>query len=756
MEINATKNKLHNVYLAGFLIVALLPILISGYIFFPADWGKTILFRSIIAILLLLFVWQFIYKRDTVNIPKVKKNKVFWALIALFLIYLLATIFSQDIYFSLWGSPYRSGGAITFFAYIIFAVLAFFILKKEDWQKFWDISIIAGILVSFVAIIQYYGLLKNIFVSAEGRPLSTLGNPILLGVYLLLLSFITVSFALKEKIRWKKIFYIVSLTLFLYIILTTGSRAAYLGVLAGAIYLILFFPKRDKVVKNIKIATLVLLMVGALVVYYVNTTNEFPKFLQDNKIFQNIQPRLSLELVLEDPRFSAWQITFEVIKSKPILGYGPENFAIGFDKFYDPSLPYISKQWGGWWDRAHNTSLETATTAGIPALLIYLGLFVFTFWQLQKSKPKSSEDDYDKKTILIHGLQASLIGYFVANLFSFDSFSSYLIFFSVIAYSLHLTYNLPQEETEQNFKEKKGLKIFFVFILCPLLIWFLWQYNLKPLQINAKINKANSLAESSKCEQSFAKMDEVFSTNSFLYAYSRMKDVDNVKACAAVNPEKNLDYVNRSIPLMKDALKIRPNYARLWMFLGSFTTIKANAEQDPKLKQQLIQDAQLYFTEAFKLAPKHQENLTEQAKLYLVTGNFELMNQNTKKCIEIDSSLGECYWIKALSEIYMNQPGLAKDSIQEAYKRSFETYSVSALHQLANAYAAVEDYNNLKETYKKLTEMRPDIAQYHSSLAFTYAQLGEYQNAYDEAMIFLQLMPEAKTEVDAFLKSIGY
>lgn len=95
-------------------------------------------------------------------------------------------------------------------------------------------------------------------------------------------------------------------------------------------------------------------------------------------------------MAIADPRFSAWQITLKAIKEKPIFGWGPENLSIGFDKYYDPSLPYISKEWGGWWDRAHNIILDTAATFGIPAVIIYLALFAVLFWQLQKSKKISS------------------------------------------------------------------------------------------------------------------------------------------------------------------------------------------------------------------------------------------------------------------------------------------------------------------------------------------------------------------------------
>ena len=80
---------------------------------------------------------------------------------------------------------------------------------------------------------------------------------------------------------------------------------------------------------------------------------------------------------------------------------------VGFDKNYIPSLPYINKEWGGWWDRAHNILLDTGVQAGIPAVIIYLTLLVVLFLQLQKSKNNLQQSDNGKESankIIFHGL----------------------------------------------------------------------------------------------------------------------------------------------------------------------------------------------------------------------------------------------------------------------------------------------------------------------------------------------------------------
>jgi len=762
MKDNIVKNKFYWAYLTGFYIILVLPLIALPHLFSPPNWGKTIIFRSIFSILLFLFVYQLLHKKARINLLEIKNNKVIYILLAIFLFYFLATIFSTDIGFSLWGSPYRGGGFVNFTFYILFAISSFFIIKDYDWNKLWNCSIFTGVLVSLFAIVQYFGLFNKTLVAYESRPPSTVGNPIILGIYLILLIFITLSFAIKETKLSKKIFYWCIVLLFLYVILITGSRSAYLGLLIGGIFFALFYPKK---LPFLKISVIITLFLIIFTVYYVNNTTEFPQFLQNSKIFQSISSRLSIEAFLKDPRFSAWQISFLALKEKPILGWGPENFSIGFDKYYDPSFPYISAKLENWWDRAHNFLLDIGVTTGIPSLIIYLSLFGILLWQLQKiGRSKKIEEVNANRTLMAHGIQATLIAYFVANFFFFDAFPTYLIFFLLVGYSMHIIYYNAQDETQiytetrrtdhKTAQKKNSWKPVSIFVLFSVLVLFLWQYNILPLQVNAQINKSIDLAENKNCEKAFLIMDVLLLKHSFLDSYVRSYYINEIKKCADYYPEKNLEYAKKGVDVLQEAVKIRPLYSRFWMFLGSFTTVKANAEEDTSTKENLIKEANLYFEKALKLAPNHHEILVEQAKTNIVTKNYLEMKKISKECISKEESLGECYWMKALSEIYLRDLNSAVIDINLASEKGFGTTSVLSLHQLVSAYAAIEQYNELAAAYEKLIILRPDVAQYHSSLAFTYLKLKQYDKARTEALKFLELMPEAKEEVNAFLKML--
>jgi Flp pilus assembly protein TadD len=524
--------------------------------------------------------------------------------------------------------------------------------------------------------------------------------------------------------------------------------------------------------KVVKLAAVGLIILAVGFVIYVNTTNQYPKYLENNKLFESVASRLSVKDATNDPRLAAWQIGLKAVEAKPLLGYGPENFAVGFDKYYNPSIPNLSRDMA-WYDKAHNIIIQTGSDAGILGILAYLFLFVILFLQLQKLKNpyKSEKISINQRSIIAHGIQATLIGYFVANLFSFDSFSTYLIFFLLIGYSLHLTSSndagtkpayaqasafVKTTARQAGVAKKAWWKPTIIIILFLLLIIFLWQYNFVPLQINAKINNAQDLANQKQCDQAFSTMDKILPEHSFLDSYTRMEYVEFEKTCAVFYPENNLAYTKKGAELIKEAVKIQPLYTRYWLFLGTLTTTLAEQQTDPASENKMLLEADGYLDKALQLAPKHQEIFIAKAKIQIDEGNYENAKTDSEKCVALYSGLGDCYFNLGLSEIYLKDNSNADKNMQTAALKGYDVNSETSLVELGNAYGSANalDYQNLAIIFEKLIAITPNSAQYHSTLAFCYAKLGEYDKARQEAAMVIQLSPQSKDNVDEFLKTL--
>ena len=784
------KLKFYWTYLVGFFLILALPLLSFPPWFSPPDWGKTVVFRIIFSILIFFFIWQLLNREISAKEIKNKFKSVtlpLSLLIAFAGLIILSTIFSAEPSFSFFGSPYRSGGSLNFILYIILAILLFLLCRQKDWMKIWNFSIIIGLFVSIIAFLQALHLFSKILIPYTGNVPSTIGGPAFLGIYLLLLSFPTLSFALKEKNLPKKIFYFVSFLIFTAGILVSQSQAAYLSFGIGIIYFFLFYPKK---LTLIKIAILILIILGIGGVFYVRSQPENP--LNKISIFQTIA-----YWKVDQSRLSAWKISLLALKDRPFLGYGPENFSIPFDKYYDPTLPALWHRGGGWWDRAHNFLFEYALTLGIPALIIYLLIFAVLFFLLQKLKKypyKSAEININPRPIIIsHGIQSAFIGYFVALFFNFDTFSTYLISFLIIGYSLHLIslgateltpiatpknaeqFSVVQRIVQRWFSSKSlarrifstiiKLKTPILGLILVLFVWFIWSFNLKPLKINKEVNWATIYAENKKCQEAINKMERALDSKSIIDNYSRLVYINIIKECLNLYPKQRADFAKKAIQILDEAKLSRPSYTRTWLFLGTYINIfvESNPNLEPEIRLDLLKKADAYFKRASELSPKRLEIFIGWIKTDLLSGNYQGAEEKSEQCINLNPELADCWWAKGLFYIYLGEIKKATENMEIAKEKGYDLDARSALLQLLNVYLKLikesketnlKNYETLADIYQKLIEYEPDNFQYHASLAYTYKTLGDYQKAVEEATQVFVISPESRINIEEFLNSI--
>lgn len=766
-------DKRYKFFLIAFFVILTLPLLTSPAWLHPAPWGKAILFRIIMSVLLFFLVWQILkgtskgteFLKLRNSVPLNRKNKVFWPfwlLIALWLIFLLATIFSQDPYYSFWESPYRGGGFLNFSLYIISALLAFLIIKEKDWPKIWNFCLVIGFLTSLIGILQSFHIFSQRIVPYIGGPPSTFGNSMFFSIYLLFLVFIALSFAVKEKRPFKKILYFSLIPLFAFAILLTEARAVYLGLMLGAVYFFIFYPiksvKGRKKILLLKIATIIAVISVIAAVYFVNTREQLPQFIENNRVLKRISSRLSLDLLIGESRFSTWKVALKAVKEKPILGWGLENFAIAFDKYYDPKLPGLP---GIWWDRTHNFMLDIAATAGIPALIIYLSLFGVLFWQLQKLKKKSPD-----KGLICHTIQAIFIGYLAADFFSFDNFSTYLISFLLIAYCLSLL--KPAEELSSS-EELSSLPLWksgFVSGLFCLLIVFIWFAALKPLKINKEINYALHYSKNKQCEKAIEKMDSVLPLSSNIDSYLRLQYTEIIKTCLQENIERKYVLGPKIVSILRELKEIRPYYTRTWICLGNYLNVLIENKKALKIEnvEELKKEADAAFERANQLSPKREEVFPGWILTKILSEDYQGAKEKAEQCINFNQNTSYCWWKKTLAHIYLREFEQADEAMLLGDPNSKE-----GLFQLHKAYLKVletiEDKEKEKELYlechKRIANIYErlivwDIGnfQYYASLAHCYKILGDYKKAEETALLVIDLAPQAQADIEEFFKSI--
>ena len=779
-----TQNPSYWIYLAGFYLIVLQILNVFSIWSIPHDWGKSISFRIIFSVLIFLFLWQIVSKKISISYleSKIKSSSVLiYLLLSLFFVYLLATIFSVNSHFSLWGDPNREGGFVNFSFYIFFAILAFLIIKKDDWRKIIDFSIIIGLIVCAIAIFQKFGIFSKYLIPVPDKPVSVMGNPILLSIYLLLMSFLPISFGIIEKNKIKKIIYIFSATLFfLMVFFLTQTRGTYLGFFVGFSFFFFFYPKKTKVFQGIKIygaLFLVLLILGmfSLKVYLDNNLYIYQKL--PVSVSEPLDRALGLfeGTKITEARVSVWKISLDAFKEKPILGYGPENFVIAFDKYYDPSLPKIGQITPGddlieWFDRAHNFVFDIAIAGGVVALIIYISIFAVLIWYLQKIKYRDKEPEYNfnnSDTIIAHGLQATFLGYLTSLFSAFDSVSTYIIFFFLVGYALHLIGSINLQTKNELTNNKKleifsnnlyNYKIIIFSSLSVALVWFVWSYNLKPLYLNKEINIAlfySTLRQERACEKALNIIDRIYPStqSSIINNYLGQKSTSIIYKCSdKLKNKKPEELVNQIIDIIDKNIEKNPQYVTNWILRGEYTGIlikEKNKETEnvfvlTEETKRLKDEADFYFGKALQLSPRRQLILKDLADVNIATGEYRAAQENLQKCIDLNPSYSRCYWYLALNNGYQKKYEEFKKFLEIAKEKNYGVESPESLQELVNMYIRNNDYQGLSETYPRLITLTQDPlerAQLHASLAATYKELGEKEKAIQEVLKIKEIIP---------------
>lgn len=138
-------------------------------------------------------------------------------------------------------------------------------------------------------------------------------------------------------------------------------------------------------------------------------------------------------------RFNSWYVSMRIIGDHPLLGIGPRNMLELYGRYLETEYVRV----------AHNSFLQMAVDAGLPALLIFLGLIVLSFSRLRRARATLKTRAPDSRLIAYsHGMEIALLGYFVAGNFlsRHDLELTYEIF--ALATSLHLLARDLEREAE--------------------------------------------------------------------------------------------------------------------------------------------------------------------------------------------------------------------------------------------------------------------------------------------------------------------
>lgn len=717
---------------AVIFLVPFIPLIITSSMYFPFITGKNFAFRILTEIIIGL--WAILAVRDAKYRPKF--SLITWCVLAFVAIIALADAFGVYPYKSFWSNYERMEGlvALLHLLGLFFAVSS--VLKTEKlWSRFFHTSIGVSVIMGIYGLFQLSGAIT---INQGGvRVDGTLGNATYLAVYMLFHIFLTFFFVSKRHYKegvggffsdYVNYIYGAIIALQTVILYYTASRGPVLGLFGGvmlASVLIAIFEKERRLFRKISVISIVVifLIVGSFLAF------RDRNFVKKSPVLNRFSA-ISVGEQTTRSRFMIWNMAYQGFKERPILGWGQENFNYVFNKYYNPKM-FDQEQW---FDRTHDIFFDWLIAGGALGILSYLSIFFAVIYLLWK------KDGWNLSVAEKSILTGLLAGYFFQNLFVFDNITSYILFFSVIAYihsrRVSQSSGLPlKKEISINPTMANWL---FVPLIGALALFSFYFFNYKAYSASRTLIYAMS-PQNEDLSKNLEYFKKALAYGSFGDSEIREQLIQTaVKISTSdAGPEIKQSFFDLASAEMKKQLANTPNDARYHLFTGSmFTAFKQYDEGFKELKK------------ASDLSPNKQSILFELAGNLINSGKVAESLAVTKRAFELEPSSNQSRIIYAVSAIYNKDNALADEILAPISDPSLID------ERIISAYAYTKQFKKIIPILLAKINSDPNNVQNHISLVAAYLGNGQRESAIAEIQKVIGINPQFKQQGEYFIKEI--
>ncbi|MBU2564032.1 O-antigen ligase family protein [Patescibacteria group bacterium] len=748
-----TSENLNKILRWGVYVSLFLPLVVFSQHLSPFHFGKMILFRSLVELMAVFYILLIIIDKRY----RPKWNLILISFTAYTGLYIFTGLIGVNFFSSMWGSIERMGGIFSFIHFWVYFVILISIIRiKLDWNKILKITTFVG----FLSILFAYGQrlrLGSFFVGWQHgeRVIGTIGNPALFAGYLLFILYLALWFLLKKQtdIR-EKGFYSIVLILGIPVLLMTAVRGAILSFFITIILLALFFVFASKN-KKLKISLIIAILIFVLFFTFA--------FIGKNSTWvKNISwldriTSLSLDSDTLQTRIWSWTSAIEGWKERPIFGWGPENFSVLHMKHFDARhFTHVGSE--TIWDRAHNVPLNALSTMGAVGLLSYLSIFVSMFIVLIK---KFKSKRIGKITFGV--FSAMIIAYFIQNLFIFDTFVNYFLFFMVLAYVYYLKTNNKKIEP---LREKKYPSTFLIVILLILAVILIFQTNIRSSQANFSTTRAILAGRAGNAQKAVDKYQEALNckreNNEFICnpvpegAYEiRHKLATFAIQLAETMKQKQGDFdpslLYFSIKIVSKNIERFPLDTVPYLYVGRMYILLIEKDGQEAANQALAS-----INKALELNKRNPRIWYELGQAQMSIKEYEESYNSFKTAAELNPEVSLSWWFTAVSASAADKNEEALEALNKALElgwKDFETNTTELL-RMVKIFEKAQRYDMVARLYELGVQQEPESAQMYASLAAAYAHMGQFDKARQAADKAVQIDPNFKEEYDKFINSL--
>ncbi|MBI2099195.1 O-antigen ligase family protein [Candidatus Uhrbacteria bacterium] len=666
----------------GVGLVFFVPLIYTSATIFPFIFPKSLAFRFLVELLAI----PYLYLMLTAPAYRPRKTKILISIIALLIIETFATIFSIDPLRSFWGNHERMMGLFMYAHVALFALMAVSIYRtKDEWRKLFAYAIVAGAAVTLIGFIQYFSP-SFLHETKGGRIYSTFGNAIYLSAYLLMQMYLLAWYIAGEKKIGLKLALLGLLGLEFVAFSWAKTRGALIAIVVSLVFIFLFrAAKNFKARPRVSLAAAALPLVLVAFVFLISGTR-----LAQNSKFLHQVAELNLRTNTAQTRLMNWKVGLRAWAHRPILGWGPENYYYGFNRYYDPKF-YAYGSYETWQDHSHNFLIDKLNDSGILGLAAYLSVFVFAAREFFRES-RRPEQKWPSAVML-----AALLGYFVQNLFAFDTLGIWITLYAFLGYAHILA---AQDTAPKKASEKQpaflrleppariamamggalGLLILSIFI------------NVIPFSVSAAtISAGVNFAQNPR-----ASYDKIYDALQKPSPYRQeSRDELSKLVVAILQGASNLSrgdaekMINDVYGEYKKSSAAHQNDTYYMMNLARWSMLMASV-----LGPSYYLEAEESLLKAKELSPKRQQIYFTLMRLYLIKGQTENAVELGRQAVELYERVPEARWRYGEALARANFPKDAYKEMRSALRYDYGSPFALWMPQEMELYISLARQNN--------------------------------------------------------------
>ena len=322
---------------------------------------KLVLARGLVVTLALLLVLRLVAGGRL----SIRHTWLDWALLAFLASAALSSAFGVNQNVALFGTYSRYDGLLTMVTYAALFWLAVQIIgSREEARTVLRVLMASAYAAALLAIAQvaHDSLTSGTFVAAYG----TLGQKNVLGGFLIMILPVTAFELIDSRSRTTTVLAANVCVAVATALVLTFSRSAWIAAAVAGLIMAVVIARSGRAriaAFRLGATALITAAVSLLVLGSLIQAGGFSS-LRDNLTWAGDRP-------------AVWAASISLIESRPLLGYGPDNFGLVFPEFQSERLQQP-------WDKAHAEVLQIAATQGVIGVAAYgamLLAFVLAFWR---------------------------------------------------------------------------------------------------------------------------------------------------------------------------------------------------------------------------------------------------------------------------------------------------------------------------------------------------------------------------------------